>query len=67
MPFDIALLVIQCASADLEQPHAHARSYFCQLDGLVPCLDENVVADFDCVFDVLESAIALDHACGFSG
>lgn len=54
MPLHIALLVIQSARSDFEQAHAHPWSDFSQLNGLVSRLDEDVVADFDSVFDVLE-------------
>jgi hypothetical protein len=59
MPLDIALLVLQRSSPDLKQPHRHARSDFGELDGLVSRLHKDVVADFDGVFDVLESSSLL--------
>jgi hypothetical protein len=55
MPLDIALLIVQCASPNLEEAHAHARPNLGKLHGLIACLHKDVVADFDCVFDVLES------------
>jgi hypothetical protein len=54
MPLDITLLVIQGTGPNLKQPHTHPRAYFCELDGLVSCLDEDVMAHFNCVLDVLE-------------
>ena len=55
MPLDVALLVVQRAGPDLEETHAHPRPDLCQLHRLVSCLDEDVVADLNGVFDVLES------------
>ena len=54
MPLDIAILVIRSALSDLEQAHGHARANLCQFDALVSGLDEDVVADLDAVFNILE-------------
>jgi hypothetical protein len=64
MPLDIALLVLQCAGPNFEQPHTHSRSDFCKFHGLVASLDKHVVADFDGVFDIFESAlhVSVNHA-----
>jgi hypothetical protein len=59
MPLYIALLVVQSPCSYLEQPHAHSWADFCKLDGLVASFDEDVVADFDGVFDVLEPVCAV--------
>lgn len=64
VPLDVALLVVQRASADLEQTHAHARAHLGQLDRLVAGLDEDVVADFYCVLDVLESVLVSNAVWG---
>lgn len=55
MPLYIAFLVIQGTCSNFKQTHAHPGAHFGQLDGLITCLDENVMSDFDCVFDVFES------------
>lgn len=55
MPLHVALLVVQCASPDFEQAHAHPRPYLSELHRLVSGLDEDVVANLDRIFDVLES------------
>ena len=55
MPLDVSLLVIQRTRPNLKQAHVHSRTHLCQLDRLVSCLDKDMVADFDCVFDVFES------------
>jgi hypothetical protein len=64
MPLDITLLIIQRARPDLEQPHAHPRSDFRELDGLVARLDEDVMADFDGVFNVFEAGSPLAMRLG---
>jgi len=53
-PLLVAVLILQRASADLEGSHRHPRSDFCELDVFVAGFDEDVVADFDVVVDVLE-------------
>jgi hypothetical protein len=57
VPLHIALLVIQRTRSYLKQPHTHSGAYFSELDGLVAGLDEDVVANFNGVFDVFESIV----------
>jgi hypothetical protein len=64
MPLHIALLVLQRSCPNLKQPHRHARPDLRKLDGLVARLDENVVADFDGVFDVFEAGSPLAMRLG---
>ncbi len=68
MPLHIALLVIQRPRPNLKQPHAHPGTHLRQLHRLKPSLDENVMADLDSVFDILERDDAVaDFGCGFAG
>jgi hypothetical protein len=64
MPLHIALLVLQRSCPNLKQPHRHARAHFRELDGLVARLDEDVMADFDGVFNVFEAGSPLAMRLG---
>lgn len=55
MPLDIPLLIIQRTRPNLKQAHAHPRPNLRQLHRLVPRLYENMVADLNCILNILES------------
>ena len=70
VPFGVTALVLQRSSPDLKQPHRHSRPHLRQLDALIPCPDEDMVANFNAVFNILECyypvANLLIGSCGFS-
>lgn len=53
-PLDIAILILQCASTDLEAPHRHPRPHLSQFDTLVSSLYKDMVSNFDTIIDVFE-------------
>lgn len=63
MPLNVSLFVVQCASPNLEQSHAHPWSDLCQLHSLISGLDENVMSYFDCVVVVLEGHNSIADLC----
>lgn len=54
----IAMFVVEGATANFKQTHAHTRPNLGQLNALVAGPHEDVMSDFDTIFDIFEC----DHA-----
>lgn len=61
VPFNIAILVLECTPADLKGAHCHSRTDFSKLDAIVASSNKNMMADLNTILDVFERYDTVAH------